>query len=258
MKNFWAVIILLAVLLGLGFYFSSHTVENPPVEEPVATSTGTITATVSKSHIEDKENKFKADIETPIISGHANAQVFNDLAKVYVDRATEEFSRNAAEANFNIPDEFKNESHGFIAQAKVSVIADRYVSVIFAREYDMLAAAHPFHLKESLNYDLEAKKVIELSDIFSNVDQALEYVSAKSAEQIKTELGKFDGENSFIAGGVAPEEANFRIYAISETGITFLFAEYQVAPYAAGPQSAVFTWADLRPLLTPQFKLLAE
>ncbi len=261
MKNFWSVIILLAVILGLGFYYSSHSDQTPVPAENTATTTTTnsnITATTTHAHIVDKNARISADIDTPVISGHANAEAFNSLAKVYVDRATEDFTRNAAEANFNIPDVFKGMSHNFIAAAHVNTFGGRYATVLFDREYDMLAAAHPAHIQESLNYDLDQKKVIELSDMFADVNKALHYISAQATAQVKGHLNDVGAGDSFLAEGVSPKEANYTIFIISQTGITFYFGEYQAAPYAAGPQQAVLSWQELRPLLTPDFKALAQ
>lgn len=246
-------------MLGLGLYFSSHSSPSVPNNnDHIDSSTSMIVASTSSSHIENKESRFIADIETPSLSGHEHAAAFNTLIKIYVDRATEEFIQNTTEANFNIPESFKNERHQYFAKADTKVIADRYVVVEFTREYSMIAAAHPFHMIETVNYDLEAENVIELSEIFIDVDKALSYISSRATEQVIANLKAFDGEESFIKEGAAAKEANFRDYIIDEKGLTFYFEEYQVAPYAAGPQQATLTWTELRPLLTPQFKLLAQ
>lgn len=257
MKNFWIVISLIALLLGLGLYYSSHGTLSVP--SPTASSTpGTIVASTTTEHVEDKENRFVADIETPRISGHANAEAFNALAKVYVDRATEDFQRNVAESNMSVPETFKGQNHAYIAQAEIFAVNNRYVSVVFHREYSMISAAHPFHVIETLVYDLDKKEQIELSDIFVSMSDALAYIAAESEAQVRADLNENGAGDAFNPNGLTPDEANFRIFALMPEGITFFFSEYQVAPYIAGAQKAELTWKNVRPLLTPEFKLLAN
>lgn len=45
--------------------------------------------------------------------------------------------------------------------------------------------------------------------------------------------------------------SNFQHFYITDTGITFIMGQYQVAPYVAGLPEASFTWAELAPYLLP-------
>jgi Protein of unknown function (DUF3298) len=254
MRNFWIIIALILILLGLGLYFSSHTMNDQGPQVVSSSTSSSIIASTTKNHIDDPVNRFVADVETPVISGHAHAEAFNTIAKIYVDRATEQFALSAAEANFNIPSSYSDDQHRLIAKAVTETIADTFVSVVFNREYAMLAAAHPFHMTETLVYDLEHKKIIELPDIFTDVGKSLDYISSKSVEQVLASLASYDAQDSFIKKGVEATESNYRTFTVDENGVTFYFAEYQVAPYAAGPQQSTVSWAELRPLLTTQFK----
>jgi hypothetical protein len=258
MKSFLVTILIIAMLIGAGLYFSSRAV---PTEAPIVTpdvADGSVTASTTKIHKADTKNKFTADIEIPVISGHPHAEKLNKLIQVRVDAMLEAFSQTAVEANLGMPDAFKNEKHGLIGDAQTTIVRDRYVSILFTSEYDIVSAAHPYHSIESFVYDLDSLKEVLLEDIFENVSQALAYISSEATVQVKAKLVENQAEESFIKDGLKPVEANFRTFSISSSGIMFSFSEYQVAPYAAGAQSATLSWNTMRPLLTPQFKVLTN
>lgn len=109
-------------------------------------------------------------------------------------------------------------------------------------------AAHPGSYSITLNYDLGQGRELALGDLFlPNSD----YLNAIS-NFCSTELSKqpfFDGA---FTTGTDPTPENYRSWNITPEGLLITFDEYQVAPYAAGPQQVLVPWAELQKLIDPQ------
>lgn len=48
---------------------------------------------------------------------------------------------------------------------------------------------------------------------------------------------------------------NLQNFYITDTGITFIFGQYQVAAYAAGMPEVTLSWSELAPFMNPEFEL---
>jgi len=109
-------------------------------------------------------------------------------------------------------------------------------------------AAHPGSYSITLNYDLGQGKELTLADIFLPNSNYLETI----ANYCVAELSKqafFEGP---FADGAQPTPENYRNWNISPDGIVITFDEYQVAPYAAGPQTVTVPYSELRSLIDSQ------
>ncbi len=95
--------------------------------------------------------------------------------------------------------------------------------------------AHPGTMIYGLNYARGTGKEIGLKSVLALIGATLQQVSDYSTQTLKEKLGK-----SFIAKGAAPTEENYWMYSINDKGVTFIFNEYQVAPYSEGPQRVSF------------------
>ncbi len=98
--------------------------------------------------------------------------------------------------------------------------------------------AHPGTMIYGLNYARATGKEIGLKSVLALIGATLQQVSDNSKQALKEKLG-----DSFIAKGAAPTEENYWMYSINEKGVTFIFNEYQVAPYSEGPQRVSFARA---------------
>jgi hypothetical protein len=261
MKTFWITIIIAALLIGSGLYFSTHTSNVLPTENTQTTSLSTVIITDQKRVIEDKKVKYKIDISEPVSSGHVNSASFNNLVTKLFSQPIDEFVAQSIDdykEYKNEADKLEESAFGFELIGTARVLKDKYVSLIISKGYYVFYTAHPAHIMNTLLYDLDNQKVLELSDVFMDTNKALSYISVQSREQVINNLNETGNPDSLDESGLEPQEANFSRYTIDENGMTFIFNEYQVAPYSAGPQDAVLTWQELRPLLTPEFKIFAK
>jgi hypothetical protein len=56
----------------------------------------------------------------------------------------------------------------------------------------------------------------------------------------------------FETTGAAPIRENYRVWNITGDGLLVTFEEYQIAPYAAGPQQVLLLKGDLTGYLNPE------
>ena len=95
--------------------------------------------------------------------------------------------------------------------------------------------AHPLTLFSGLNYDRATGRQLLQSDAFAMIGLTVEEVSAQANAELQTKLG-----DAFFADGASADPENFSSFIVSKEAVTFIFQEYQVAPYAAGPQEVSF------------------
>ena len=109
-------------------------------------------------------------------------------------------------------------------------------------------AAHPAHYSATLNYDLANGREITLDELFLSSSNYLQVIS----EFCKTQLSTRDiGFDSF-SQGADPLPENYLRWNISNEGLVITFDEYQVAPYAAGPQVVIIPFPALQSIINPQ------
>jgi hypothetical protein len=109
-------------------------------------------------------------------------------------------------------------------------------------------AAHPAHYSTTLNYDLQNGSVIYLDQLFFPGSPYLQVVS----DYCKAQLAARDIGFDMFSAGADPLPENYQRWNISDAGLTITFDEYQVAPYAAGPQIVVIPFAELQGSINPQ------
>jgi hypothetical protein len=108
-------------------------------------------------------------------------------------------------------------------------------------------AAHPGLNSITLNYDLGQGRELALDDLFVPDSLYLEVIS----RYCLAELQKQPYSDSFFLDGAQPTLENYRNWNITADGLVITFDEYQVAPYAAGPQTVVVPYGELADFIDP-------
>jgi hypothetical protein len=109
-------------------------------------------------------------------------------------------------------------------------------------------AAHPYHYSITVNYDLEQGREIMLDEIFLPNSDYLQRISDYCKAQLATRDIAFD----MFAQGADPLPENYQRWNLSRDGLVITFDEYQVAPYAAGPQIVVIPFGELEVMINRQ------
>jgi hypothetical protein len=110
-------------------------------------------------------------------------------------------------------------------------------------------AAHPYHYSLTFNYDLEQGKKLSMDELFPTDSDYLEALSRYCiAELSKRDIGFYGG----FQQGAEPTSDNYRNWNITSYGLLITFDEYQVAPYAAGPQTVTVPYSALTAIINPK------
>ncbi len=125
---------------------------------------------------------------------------------------------------------------------------ENVLSIKFATEGYFAGAAHPYHLMYSFNYDLEQGKDVAFSDLFVPGADYLGAISQYCVAQLQT---RDIGFGDIFAQGATPTPENYKNWNITPDGLMITFDEYQVAPYAAGPQVVTIPYGELKSLIDP-------
>jgi hypothetical protein len=115
-------------------------------------------------------------------------------------------------------------------------------------------AAHPGLNSETLNFDLAEGKELTLGDLFLSNSNYLETISAYCVTDLKRQNPGID--DPFLQGA-NPMPENYRNWNLTADGLMITFDEYQVTPYAAGPQTVTVPYGELKSLTEPDGPLTA-
>jgi hypothetical protein len=121
------------------------------------------------------------------------------------------------------------------------------LSLKFTISFYYDGAAHPGSSNRTLTYDLEAGAFLTLDQFFL---PGVDYLGPISAYCI-TELSRRAISFEMFSGGATPTSDNYRNWNVAADGLLITFDEYQVAPYAAGPQTVLVPYTELTVTLDP-------
>lgn len=137
------------------------------------------------------------------------------------------------------------------ALAAEQVVLDgghRVIGLIF-EIVSYFGGAHPGSHHRGFNYDLTAARVLSLGDLFKPGSDYLQEIAEYSiAELSKNREILFEDFEQYAS----PAPENYGVWSITPGGLLIVFEEYQVAPYAAGPQYVVVPYEALAGMLAPE------
>lgn len=120
-------------------------------------------------------------------------------------------------------------------------------------EHSFDPRTHPNHQIEVLNYDLDKGRLLKLSDLFRPGSDYLSALSEYCIADLRTNVEDWrerPDDHSWEKGAL-PKAENYTRWNLTKTGLRILFQEYEVASYAAGPQTVDIPWSVLKDLLDP-------
>ena len=167
-------------------------------------------------------------------------QRLNELVSKEVDAFRQSFLQNTAPTVTN--GSFLEATYVLLSQY------DDIWSFKFDFHFYSDGAAHPGSYSMTLNYDLGQGRELALGDLFLPNSNYLEAVSKYCIAELSKQLF-FEGP---FAEGAQPTPENYRNWNITPDGLMITFDEYQVAPYAAGPQKVIVQYSELQAMIDPQ------
>ncbi len=184
--------------------------------------------------------------QTPQLTGSDDprVQAFNQRLKELVSKEVDTYRQSFQQLPVT---SLSNGSSLDVKYTLISQIGDLW-SFKFDFSFYSDTTAHPGLNSVTVNYDLGQGRELALSDLFLPNSNYLEAISNYCIAELK----KQPYADSFFLDGAKPTPENYRNWNITSDGLMITFDEYQVAPYAAGPQTVTVPFSELQAVMNPQ------
>lgn len=189
--------------------------------------------------------------QTPKLTGSDDprAQAFNRGVEAILSQEIKYFRENVLAQmpvqSFTVGSSFDAQSTLILQQGNIWSL-----KFIFSGYAD--GAAHHYQYSMTFNFDLEGGEELSLGDLFPPDSDFLTVISRYCiAELSKRDIGFYGG----FQQGAEPSMENYRNWNITADGLLITFDEYQVAPYAAGPQTVTVPYGELTSLINSKSPL---
>ncbi|HNK64416.1 MAG TPA: RsiV family protein [Anaerolineales bacterium] len=194
---------------------------------------------------------YTINAQIPYAQGPDPARLanFNTLLKKTADDQIQSFRDSVLTL---APVEPINVGSSFNLQYSVVRQVQDYWSLKYEVDAYFDGAAHPGHYSATLNYDLASDRLVTLDELFLPGSNYLQVIS----EYCKAELAKRDIGFDGFSAGADPLPENYTHWNLSADGLIITFDEYQVAPYAAGPQVVIIPPSALASVMDSQDGIL--
>lgn len=207
---------------------------------------------------ENKTRKYTVSAEYPQIEGSTDARYakFNRDVEALITKQVNDYKKDAGR---NPKEEDSMPGAGdddLDISYNVALANDNLVSIEFGVSTYAHGAAHPQHNTMTLNYDLKSGRDLKLAELFKPGTKYLQAIASYSIKDLKRQGKKAGSEsmledNDWIERGAAAEDENYKSWNITRKGLAITFDQYQVASYAAGPQTVVIPYTALKDILKP-------
>ena len=129
--------------------------------------------------------------------------------------------------------------------------SDDIVSLVFDI-FEYPGGIHGYTLFQTYMFNLNTQKVLTLNDLFLPDGDPFAVIAPSVEAKLTEQLGVW-ANFSRIETGTGNDPENYRAFALDQDALLFYFGDYQVAPYAAGPQTVTIPLTDLSTILAPEF-----
>lgn len=118
--------------------------------------------------------------------------------------------------------------------------------------YTFSGGAHGMTYFKTFTFHLAKEIELALSDLFLPDAAYLEVIAPMAQAALTEQLGDM-ADADWIAQGAAPVPENYQNWMLTPDALVFIFEPYQVAAYAAGPQTVTILLSDVLDILAPEF-----
>ncbi len=255
MNKSYLVILSLSILalIAVGVYvYEGRMIQTSP-----AVSEATASSTAQGVRVQEDTPAYTIDITYPAFPQELHgASKANEAIKNNLDLRLEQFKKEAKEsfeAPTDLPASVKSTMGG---SPTTEYETDRYISLYFGGNWYMRGAAHGMNTIDTYVFDKKLEKVVDITDMFTPGSGYLQFLSTYARQDLeaqskKGDLGLTYNEN-MLKEGTEGTFDNFRLALPTKDGLVIYFTEYQVAPYAAGPQQVVIPYEKLKPYINPE------
>jgi len=203
---------------------------------------------------DNKKLRYSVDAEYPEIQGDSRFDKFNQEARAMITKDVAAFKSSETaeegEESGDLPAETQSSTLDIGYQIHFAT-AD-LISVEFREGEYSRGAAHGNSVTVVLNYDVKNGRKIALADLFNPKTNYLGVLSNYSKKELKDKLTKDEMfDEDMVKSGTEPTADNYAAWTITRKGLYITFDPYQVAAYAAGPQSVLVPYSALKDIIKP-------
>lgn len=204
----------------------------------------------------NKEKHYTIDAEYPQIEGDPRFDGFNREARALITKDVAAFKteENSQEVEPGTESPEATQDSSLDVRYEIRCAKDDLISVEFTDASYSRGAAHPNSSTTVLNYDMKNGKKVGLADLFTSKSNYLSVISAYCIKSLKDQFKKDKDsmlDEETLKSGAAPRADNYRASAITKKGLWITFDPYQVAAYAAGPQTVLVPYSALKDIIKP-------
>ncbi len=217
----------------------------PPTETAIPLYEQVNLSSSGLQEVGQQQPAYKVTAQIPVLVGSRDprVQAFNADMKSIVDKAVADFKQNVA----NLPSQPYPTESTFDLRFNILSPPGNILSLKFDIQTFYSGAAHPGSVSQTANFDLQHGRDLTLADLFLPDSDFLTPISKYCIAQLST---RDIGFESFELGAT-PTLQNYRNWNITGDGLMITFDEYQVGPYAAGPQTVVIPYHQLAQIIEP-------
>jgi len=132
--------------------------------------------------------------------------------------------------------------------------ADSAVVSIYVSGYEETGGVHPMPFGYTVSYDSLSGKELELEEVVNDVSVLPEIISLIVADKIEEDMLFVDMEE-YTAEGISSSEIS---WYMDNSGITFVFMPYEIAPYSAGTITATLLFAQYPELFNERYMTVPD
>ena len=203
---------------------------------------------------DNKKLRYSVDAEYPEIQGDSRFDKFNQEARAMITKDVAAFKSSETaeegEESGDLPAETQSSTLDIGYQIHFAT-AD-LISVEFREGEYSRGAAHGNSVTAVLNYDVKNGRKIALADLFNPKTNYLGVLANYSKKELKDKLTKDEMfDEDMVKSGTEPTADNYAAWTITRKGLYITFDPYQVAAYAAGPQSVLVPYSALKDIIKP-------
>ena len=214
-------LLILGVFIAIGFHTSTPApVISPNVEDSEAKPWPS--GEVEKMSVNEKTNSYTITAAYPKTNSDSISMHFFNYIEDQISQFKEDTSwvneiGSASDGALTLDIDYKSEN---------SDLVQNYIFSISS----YTGGAHGLQVRKTFSYN-RTGQLLTTSDLFVNGIEGLKTLSSL----VQKELLKREGADAnWIADGAGPKEDNYSSFVITNTGVTVLFDQYQVAPYSDG------------------------
>lgn len=225
MNRIVGYLLALVVLSGVAYAIYTFVPRGPALSTVTTTDTNTGTE-MKVEDLYDSTDVYSIEVHYP----QFEIASVDEKIKAVVDKAIAAFKEYPANPSDSAV--LQNELTGSFSS---TYVGPDIVSVALSiSEYT--GGAHPNTVIIGVNVDRKTGKELSLDDALAMIGKTLPQVAEESLKELKATLG----DDIIAPEGANPTAENYSTFLVSGDKVTFVFNNYQVAPYSSGQQHVWF------------------